>query len=399
VNGAAEIPLEQWLDDLLSEPVEAARARARTAFDEETSLFNGRFVLFGAGNMGRRILACLRQDGRYPLAFADNQSSQWGKTIDGLEVLSPGDAVTRYGDNAVFIVTIYNNQHSFPDTRNQLSGLGCTKVVSVISLRWKYHETFLPYYRDDLPHRALLQAPAIRDAYALWSDELSRREYVAQVAWRLHGDFDLLGRPDPEGEYFPAGLIRPRADEFFVDVGAYDGDTVLKFVRRQSGAFRGALALEPDPQNYGKLLRCLAGLPGDISRRIASQPLAASSRARRLRFNSGEGMAASLNELGRTEVECVRLDDLLEECHPSYIKMDVEGAEMEAIEGCRRILAKDRPVLAVCVYHAPDHLWTVPVAIRRACPQYRFFLRPHMPECWDTVCYAVPPDRARTAEA
>jgi FkbM family methyltransferase len=386
---------DAWLEQLLSEPEESVAARARTSFDRDLRAFERRIVLFGAGNMGRRILARLREDGIEPLAFSDNQSEQWGKTVDGLKVLSPKEAAASYGQSAVFVVTIYNNRHRFPDTREQLSATGCVKVVSVIPVRWKYHETFLPYYHDDLPQRILAQADAIRAAYPLWSDDVSRREYVAQVAWRLHGDFDVLGTPDPEGEYFPPDLIHPRTDEFFVDVGAYDGDTIRKFLLHQRGTFRGAVALEPDARNYRNLLRCISALPAEVGRRIEASALAASNKAGRLRFNNDGLMSAAFSDQGAVEVECVTLDELLRERHPTYIKMDIEGAELDALEGCRQLITEDHPMLAVCVYHTQDHLWKIPLTLRELHPQYRFFLRPHMQECWDTVCYAIPRDRVQ----
>ena len=159
--------LETQLDRLLSEPVTSAEQRARTAFDEEVAPHGGKFVLFGAGNVGRRVLARLRDDGIEPFAFSDNRPAVWGTTIDRLAVLSPEEVAHRHGRNAAFIVTIYNHQHSFLETREQLEALGCAKVLSVVPLRWKYHDTFLPYFRDDLPHKVLRQAEAIRRAYAL----------------------------------------------------------------------------------------------------------------------------------------------------------------------------------------------------------------------------------------
>lgn len=389
----SDIALRNWLNELLSEPAQAARERARTTFDREIEGFNNRFVLLGAGNMGRRILARLRKDGLSPLAFADNQPAQWGKTIDGLPVLPPQEAAALYAQDTVFVVTIYNNEHGFPDTRDRLAELGCVKIMSVIPVRWKYPEEFLPYYRDDLPHKVLLQSEEIRAAFALWSDMPSRHEFTAQIAWRLHGDFEALGKPDPDGEYFPNGLIRPRSDELFVDVGAYDGDSIRRFLGKYGEAYSRIIALEPDSQNYRGLLQRISDMPARHAERIEMHRSAASDRAGRLRFKDGDGLAAALSDQGSIEVETVRLDDLLEGRHPTYIKMDIEGAEIAAIEGCRRTISNERPVLAVCVYHAQDHLWNIPLAINKLCASYRFFLRPHMQECWDTVCYAVPSDR------
>ena len=342
MDDSREMTLEASLDTLLREPPEAAKERAATAFDKEAAPFQNRFVLFGSGNTGRRILARLREDGIEPLAFADNGRSRWGSTIDGLPVLSPAEAAARYGRTAAFIVTIYNRDHSFPDTRKQLLTLGCVKVISVIPVRWKYHETFLPHFRDDLPFNVLQDAESIREAHTLWADEASRREFIAQVVWRLTGDFDSLAAPYPD-QYFPADLIQGIPDEFFVDVGAYNGDTVREFLKRRGHTFRKIVALEPDQRNFVELSECVRGLPADISRKIDVLAFAASNRACRLRFSDGSDTSSALSDTGSVEVDCVRLDDLLASSRPTFVKMDVEGAELDAIAGCTRILAEHAP--------------------------------------------------------
>jgi FkbM family methyltransferase len=392
--------LEAQLDRLLNEPVEVARERARTEFDRTIGPHGNRLVLFGAGNMGRRVLAKLRENGIEPLAFSDNQAGKWGKSIDGLLVVPPEEAASRFGRNASFLVTIYNSKyksqlHSFSETRKQLAGLACDNVVSVVPLRWKYHEAFLPYYHDDLPHKILSDGLAIREAFALWSDNESRQEYVAQIACRLHADFDGLGVPLYDQQYFPRGLFALTAQEFFVDVGAYDGDTLRQFLALRGEDFHHVLALEPDPGSFRLLTAFHSTLPARLQSKIELRPLAAGRQSGHIQFAAGAGVLSSVSALGSMEVECVRLDDLLARSRPTYIKMDIEGAEPDAIQGCQRVLRENRPVLAVCVYHAQDHLWTIPLAIHRMAPDYQFFLRPHMPECWDTVCYAVPPERVR----
>lgn len=343
--------------------------------------------------MGRRVLARLRQDGIEPLAFSDNRESNWGKTLDGLPVLSPDEATRRHGRDAAFIVTIYNHNHSFSDTRTQLTALGCAKVVSVVLLRWKYQEAFLPYFRDDLPHKVLLQATEIREAFRLWADEASRREFVAQIRWRLCADFDRLGLPLWEQAYFPQDIFQFAQDDFFVDVGAYDGDTVRKFLAARGNQFERILALEPDPGSFKRLIDYLANLPLSLRSRIEARALAVGAEACRVRFASGQETSSAFSERGSIEVECVRIDDLLDAQQPTYIKMDIEGAELDAIAGGRNILAQQTPVVAACVYHAQDHLWKIPLALREISSSYRFFLRPYMAECWETVCYAVPAGR------
>ena len=113
---------ETQLERLLREPLDEARERARTEFDRLAAPHGNRLVLFGVGNLGRRVLGRLRQDGIEPLAFSDNQPGNWGKTVDGLIVLSPEEAADRFGGNSAFVVTIFNPDHSFPETQKQLLG-------------------------------------------------------------------------------------------------------------------------------------------------------------------------------------------------------------------------------------------------------------------------------------
>ena len=148
MDQATQKSLETQLDELLSEDIDVARDLAATAFDPEIDPFGESIVLFGAGNIGRRILARLREDGVEPHAFSDNNASSWGKTVDRLPVLKPAEAAERFGRKAAFLVTVYNPWHKFVDTLAQLRGLACQKIFSVLAFRWKHHDLFLPHFRD-----------------------------------------------------------------------------------------------------------------------------------------------------------------------------------------------------------------------------------------------------------
>ncbi len=78
---------------------------------------------------------------------------------------------------------------------------------------------------------------------------------------------------------------------------------------------------------------------------------------------------------------------------PTYIKMDIEGYEASAIEGAREIIQQHQPVLAICVYHKQQDLWQIPLLMKSLCGDYQLFLRPHLDEGWDLVCYAIPRKR------
>jgi hypothetical protein len=94
-------------------------------------------------------------------------------------------------------------------------------------------------------------------------------------------------------------------------------------------------------------------------------------------------------------VDLVCLDEALSGVEPTYIKMDIEGAELDALTGARGIIERYTPVLAICSYHLQNHLWKVPLLIRSFSDKYEFLLRPHFLEGWDLVTYAIPKHRLR----
>jgi FkbM family methyltransferase len=139
---------------------------------------------------------------------------------------------------------------------------------------------------------------------------------------------------------------------------------------------------------------------GEREDRIEAYPLASGAREERLYFSADGDDASRVLTSGTgdvVEVEAVALDNFLGEPAPTYLKMDIEGSEMDALAGASRIIREQGPLLAICVYHKQDDLWKIPLLIHSLNPEYRFFLRPHKLEVWDLVCYAVPKARCLAA--
>jgi FkbM family methyltransferase len=386
------------LEELLRETPAAARESEQTAFDRLAAPLGDRLVLFGAGQLGGKTLAGLRRMGIEPLAFVDNNSAFWGKSIDGLLVLSPMAAAERFGQSAAFVVTIWSPgaKRRFSHIKEQLTGLGCSRVVSFIPLFWKYPDIFLPHYRIDLPHKIHARATEIRGAFALFTDTESQSEFVTQLRWLQSWDgFDHAQTSSSEVTYLPDSIFAVGPDEVFVDCGAFDGDTIRTFIQHACGTrpFERVVAFEPDPANFTKLGMYLAMLPGDLRRRIAPHKLGVGARQEKLKFQATGTVSSAISAKGTMEIDVVTLDEILNGDVPTYVKMDIEGAEPGALAGGQRMIRQHRPVLAVCVYHRQDHLWWLPLLMHSFDERYRLFLRRYGDEYADVVCYAVPPER------
>ena len=394
---APDTQVDQYdLNTLLAEGVEGAIARERSAFDAFAEELGQNIVLFGAGNLGRRTLRKLRELGIESLALLDNDSTRWGTMLEGVPLLSPAEGARRYANDAVFVVTVWGalGQDRMRARIDQLRGLGCLRVCSFVPLYWKFAEALLPHYAINLPHLLHQQAEEVRETLRLWADDASRHEYLAQLRWRLTGEFDCLPAPVAHIIYFPSDLCSLTKDEVFVDCGAFDGDSIRLFLDESHADFKRIVAFEADPVNFQLMEENLSRLSNEVRSRIQLIPAATSDQNGRLLIGSGNGAASSIGD-GDCQVDAMTLDSALSDSEATYLKMDIEGSEIATLTGAAQQIREHTPVLAISVYHRQSDLWKIPLLIQSIHPDYSFFLRPHMLEGWDLVCYAIPGKRLR----
>jgi FkbM family methyltransferase len=389
-------PLTRELEKLLAQPLADIRQWENHLYEERTGSLSRPMVLFGAGGLGRKTLQGLRNIGIEPLAFADNNPSLHGQQIDGLKVLSSTQAAREFGETAIFLITVYTDSApgGIEPIIQKLSKLGCRQVLSFVPLYWKHPDLFLPHYAYDLPHKIIEAADDIRKAWTLFNDEISRNEYLAQIHWRLNPEFDQIPTQAGHEIYFPPDLITLHEHEIFVDCGAYTGDTVRSFLQQTNGQFEKLLTFEPDPANFKKLVELVASLPRDIAQRIKTSDLALGRRSEQLYFSAQGVASSSLSASGSILIKSEPLDLLLVGESPTYIKMDIEGAEIDALEGATQTIRTHLPIMAISVYHLQDHIWNVPLLLHSLSDSYKFYLRRYTPRILDDlVLYAIPTHR------
>jgi FkbM family methyltransferase len=302
--------------------------------------------------------------------------------------LSPEAAAARFGQKALWLITVYTNTAVIEQCRS----LG-VPWVTCAELSWVLPEPRVPSLNFGIPDVLAESVTRIEAAASIWGDAESEAEYHAQVRWRFLLDYAALQAPRPVVEtYFPDDVIRASANEVFVDCGAFTGDTIEAFMTVRGGRFESIVAVEPDVVNCRELRTRI----DDWSRYgigpIRLETVAAGARRGMLRFET-TGTAGSSVGSGVDTVEVVPLDEILAGDEATYIKLDVEGAEHDALLGASGTIRAHMPVLAVCLYHKPADLWNLPLLIRSLGPEYRMYLRRYSDERWESVCYAVPPDR------
>ncbi len=218
------------------------------------------------------------------------------------------------------------------------------------------------------------------DLYQRLEDAESRQVLADVLRFRLTADATGMSRYRVrfKEQYFEKFL--DLHDETFVDAGGFDGDTTEEFCKRVPG-YSGVYFFEPSPVNMAKAQSRLSAWD-----RIDYHPIGLSDERAQLRFDALSGSASAVSDFGtsRILVDCL---DHLEVQPPGFLKLDLEGWEMNALRGAAQTIRRHRPKLAISVYHQASHFREVAQLLLDLCPRYKVRLR-HYTQGWsETVMF------------
>lgn len=337
-------------------------------------------VMYGMGDGAEKIMAVFEQLGIKPAEFMASDEFVRGHSFLGYQVKKLSEIQQQYRD---FIIVVCFGSN-LPDVMEKIYSLG------------ERYELYAP----DVPvisGGAIFDAKYVNDnekeinkVRKMLADEKSREVFDSILQYKLTGDIKYLKSCETsEDEAF--SLLNIGLNETYVDLGAYNGDTVEKFLRLTGKRFNEIYALEPDFKNFGRMVRRNYALGRGIFHPINA---AAWSENKTLQFRKSGGRNSSVcNPYGRgniVEVRGISVDSLMGEKIPTLIKLDVEGCEKEALEGAKSCISQHKPKLILSAYHRTEDLLELPLLVRRLNPGYRLYLRhhPYIP-AWDTNYYCI----------
>jgi len=187
-----------------------------------------------------------------------------------------------------------------------------------------------------------------------------------------------------EQSYFDLPDLPHVNDEIFVDVGAYDGMTSINFIK-WANKFNKVICFEADSKNIRKCKENLEKVTNDF---LIIDKAAWSSKTS-ICFDEKGTTASRIDMASGNIVQAITLDEVLEGERVTYIKMDIEGAEMEALKGAHRIIKEYKPKLAISVYHEIEDIFEILRLISDMNQEYKFYLRHYSLGLCDTVLYAI----------
>ncbi|MDR2763973.1 MAG: FkbM family methyltransferase [Tannerella sp.] len=337
-------------------------------------------ILYGAAeDVGDRIVKKLSENDLRIVGVAldgDCPAVTGTPALSGMKVYTPAEADERLAAYHVIIgfVKGYGQADGIARKFRNARSVACLSELFDM-------EIITPAFVRE--HREALEA-----LYDSLGDPLSKDSFVAYLLAKTRQDMHYLPPYFDKIQYFPAGLFTLTDRESYFDCGAFTGDTIADFLYATGGKYRHIWAVEPDPSNYRQLMRYIAGrrLTGiDVVNRGIY------SFTGWLPFQAEGSMLSMISEEASQTIEVDTIDRIAAGQPVTYIKMDVEGAELMALHGAEQTIRTYRPLLGISIYHRQRDLIDIPAFIHSLVPEYRFHFRVHKKLAIDTVLYALAP--------
>ena len=328
-------------------------------------------VLYGTGNGADKTLKRLCKDGVKISGVFSSSGFKKGKSYGGFIVSDYATLKEQLGD-MIILVCFGSHLPSVMENVLRLKAENELYIPDVPVLGEEIFDiSFARRHKDEL-----------LKAYNLMADESSKKVFENIVSFKLTGKIEYLLKCESSREE-AFEILDPNQNENFLDLGAFTGDTVEEFLRFAPD-YKGIIAVEPDRRNYRKLQENTAYLEN-----IKCINAAVSDRKEMAYISANHGRGNS-SDIKMTEVEALTLQDICEGFEPSFIKMDVEGNELKAIEGGKEIIKKYTPKMHIACYHTAYDIFKIPLLVNEINPLYKIYMRHH--PCfpaWDVNCIFI----------
>lgn len=343
-------------------------------------------LIFGSGNFARALKRALDAIGIPVIAFVN--STGLTHVLDERPVYALPDIAPQLCSKTIWLGVF--NHHPNSDYA-LLTELCATAGFNRILLPQEYFETVAEHmgwrYWLSARHGYAARAAELKATFDRLDDDESRQIFADTIAFRLGKLNTIPDAPMTEPSYFPNFILnectaRHVAPFGFLDGGAYDGDTIATALSRLP--LGEAYAFEPDPENYRGLTRRTRDLPIPVT----CVPCGLSSETQTLTFSSGHGEASTVSAKGDRSIQAVSIDDCLPGARINYLKLDIEGHEIEALRGGVKLIRRNRPTMAIAGYHRWDDLWRIPAFVNSLDLDYRLRFRIHTHNSFEAIFYA-----------
>jgi len=351
--------------------------------------------IYGAGQGGLTLFNVLKEQGIKVDFFIDQFKSQ--NKIRGIPIYRLYDAPK----DAEILISIPQPpfmpkeiepflEKIFPPSGKKLKGLGFKKIYKfeeIVKMYPQIIKKLIPFYKNRFTP---IPNDYLKKLQKLFKDGKSLQTLEKIRIFRERPGKESYPFPSKEIQYFP----KFTRDFFknkklrFVDLGAYKGDTLAWLLFLFKEKVEEILAFEPIKEFIKDIRQVLEFYESKFSFSATIVPAGVWNRTTILNFQE-RGASSSLARKGK-KIPVFKLDEVIMFSKPNFVKMDIEGAELQALKGLEETIDKYKPFLAISVYHKAEDLWEIPFWVKSNFPFYQFKLRLHGHMLNELILYCIP---------
>ncbi len=349
-------------------------------------------IIYGAGALGKIAIEKLKTMEIEIVGVCDSNCEKFGTDFEGYTIQPFEKMISKLSNKYQVVIAV--GETYYVEVKNYLlKFLNESEFYKLNVFECPSVEISESYKKLILDNYEICQKVA-----DLLEDDLSKKTFYNVIKGRVTFDADYFNSVYDAKQYFNE-LTQESDDEYFIDAGAYIGDTLRQFIEFKQNKFKYILSLEPFEECFEELkMMVISEFDGD--KRIEIEKKALSNQNETIKINQSLGASNSITravfEESQTvfeEIETICLDDLnLEKV--TFIKMDIEGSELDALNGAVGTIRRFTPKLAICVYHKPEDIFVIPNWIQSLNLNYKYYMRhhgnPNFNQHCETVFYAVP---------
>ena len=270
------------------------------------------------------------------------------------------------------------------EVKDKLDELGFKHISYLALCKYSQFNLIDPPFIMDFKENYEQNKGEYEQTYNLLEDEKSKEVFTKLLNFKLSFDYAFMEgfTNNHTAQYFDEEIIPKIENISFVDGGGYVGDTATEVIKNYPD-FKKIYLIEPIPENIRIAKRELGHLTN-----IEFLTCGVSNKKATLTFNE-EKSFSTLYGNGSKSVEVDTIDNIIKE-KIDYIKLDIEGAEQDAIEGAKESIKKYKPILAICIYHKAEDWYKVPQKVLAIESNYKLYIRHYMEGIFETVMYFIP---------
>lgn len=340
----------------------------------ETNIYSKKIAIYGAGAFGKEILQLFQLHNIEVECLLDINKK--GNLL-GVPIIHPKDHKNK-NITVIFSLVITKKEREL--IFKSIQEFNYNTIIDAQKIRALYvmienGEHTYQYFKDNITK--------ILKTLNILEDKESKETYTKNIISHILRDYSNTMESDEKEQYFLTRVDYKNNFTSFIDCGAYTGDTFLKLI--ETGfQVEEYVGFEPIESSYKKLVSTVKSK----DTKATLLPFAVSNEFKKVSFESNLG-SSRISDQGSIEVTCVRIDDILYNQKPTFIKMDIEGEEINALNGAKETIFSSNSNLAICVYHYINHFWEIPNMLHSWNINYKFYMRTHSSGCMETVLYAV----------